>query len=300
MLTKYLDLTKDKSETTDYKLIKFPGGEIHFVLKNEEYLKADVVNIVCRLNSSDDIITLALIVDTFYKALNNHMSSGPVIWVIIPYMPYQQADRDFGIDQSFSLDTITRIILNPLHVHRYQVYMPHSDITPALLRRTLVIDDSKFIRNVISKQLNINDSDIVLLSPDAGAYKRIGKLARSIAFGGPIAAANKYRELNTGNIESIEVSVADFKGQDVLIVDDLCMGGNTFISLSKKLRERNVGNLYLAVSHMVSQNINPELLESFTAIFCTNSRYDVYNDSGSGNLFVYDIINDLTNDNIKI
>ena len=52
-----LDLTKGFGITPNYKLFKFPGGEIHFKLKIE--IK-ESVRITTRLNTSDDILALVL------------------------------------------------------------------------------------------------------------------------------------------------------------------------------------------------------------------------------------------------
>ena len=68
----------------------------------------------------------------------------------------------------------------------------------------------------------------------------------------------------------------DFEGRDILIVDDLIVGGGTFIGLYELLKTRNVGKLYLAVSHVTIKNPNPKLSECFEKIYCTDSKYDTY------------------------
>lgn len=42
------------------------------------------------------------------------------------------------------------------------------------------------------------------------------------------------------------------------------------------LRERNVGKLYLAVSHITVQNPNHALDAAFDRIYTTNSKYETY------------------------
>lgn len=261
-----IDLTKGIVETDQYKAFKFPGGEIHFTFKDKSYFEAKIFEINTRLNSSDDLIFLILVIDTINKDIFRSE-----IKVFIPYMPYQQADRNFSYGECFSLKAIVSI-LNSLPVDEYKIYDPHSDVTPALLKNCKIIDNSEYIKNVIS----LLSGNLILLSPDAGAYKKIYKLAEKINFKGEIASANKSRSISTGNIDSLELSKQDFEGKDVLIVDDICIGGRTFIELSKKLKERNIGNLYLAISHGIFSNGFSELSLHFTKIFTTNSRKNEY------------------------
>jgi hypothetical protein len=56
----------------------------------------------------------------------------------------------------------------------------------------------------------------------------------------------------------------------------LCVWG-TFKGLSKLLRERNCGKLYLAVSHMAVQSLGEDpVTDYFDKVFTTNSKYDNY------------------------
>lgn len=274
-----IDLTKGLSDNAQYKAFKFPGGEIHVKFKDAFVNMANTLavspnesfQIVTRLNTSDDILFLVIAVDTLKK-------DWPTInvEVVIPYMPYQQADRDFSVGESFSLVSIVRILCS-IPVDKYTLYDPHSDQSAGFFRfgdkKVEVIDNSAYIQQVI---LKLNDPNLILLSPDAGAYKKIFKLADKIQFKGEVASANKSRSISSGNIDSIELSRQDFEGRNVLIVDDICVGGRTFVELAKKLKQRNVGLLSLAVSHGIFSNGFSELEEQFHSIFTTNSRKDDY------------------------
>jgi ribose-phosphate pyrophosphokinase len=256
-------------ETKQYKAWKFPGGELHINFKEIYNLNStDDITVYSRLNSSDDLILLILAIDTLRK----YHSKSPIS-VYLPYMAYMQADRDFSPSESFSLKTITNI-LNGLEVEKFILFDSHSDVAPALLKNCRVESNHEYIEYVINEIGN--EQNLVLLSPDAGAYKKIFKLASGIDFQGEVATANKSRSISTGNIDSIEISKQDFEAKNVLIVDDICIGGRTFVELAKKLKERNVGNLYLAVSHGIFSNGYDELGQYFTKIFSTNSRKDNY------------------------
>lgn len=266
-----LDLRKGITKNEEYDAFVFPGGEVHFKLHNPSVLYAsNRIRIISRINGATDLMLLILVVETIRKDGYRGM-----LEVVLPYMPYQQADRDFSFGECFSLQTVCKM-LNTLDVDRYYIFDPHSDVSPALLHKTTVIDNSTYINEVLT-YLNKNneggtiDSRVVILSPDAGAYKKIGKLCSKLGWQGELVAANKYRSISTGSIESLELSKQDFEGKDVLIIDDICIGGRTFIELAKKLREKNVGKIYLAISHGIFSNGFSDLNEYFEEIFCTDS-----------------------------
>ena len=124
---------------------------------------------------------------------------------------------------------------------------------------------------------NIDDvKPPILLSTDGGSYKWINKLADVIDFQGEVYGASKSRDSVTHKLTQV-IDRQDFEGRDVLICDDLCVFGGTFIGLANMLRERNVGRLFLAVSHITVENPNIELENVYDAIFTTNSKFDNYN-----------------------
>lgn len=284
-----------KDVSTQYSSWVFAGGEVHVKLANPEQLyDTDKIQIISRVVDSDSLMFLMVVVDTIRK--DDFFGA---IEVVFPYMPYQQADRDFSLGESFSLRTVTNI-LNSLDVNKFIVFDSHSDVSPALLRKCKNIDTSDVIKKVIVdiEQSNnyIATEKLFLLSPDSGAYKKIGKLCSKIDWKGGLVAANKYRSISTGNIESLELSLDDFEGKDVLIVDDICVGGRTFVELAKKLQEKNVGNLYLYISHGVFSHGFKELNHYFKGIYTTNSRCDFQTDPNfsithDGEMYKLNVIN---------
>jgi ribose-phosphate pyrophosphokinase len=275
----HLDLTYGIATTEQYKAFKFPGGEIHFKLSEETTKELtnlpapQDIFITTRPTSAESFLLLIIALETLCKDFRND------VLVYLPYMPYQQADRDFSVGECFSLKTITKILnMMPPQVS-YVIFDPHSDVAPALLDNGVIETNEDFIKDVLTNIDNMSQTStkeyklseqLVVLSPDAGAYKKIYKLCDAIGFNGQIESANKYRDTETGDLE-VRLSLDDFEGKDVLIIDDICMGGRTFIELAKLLHRRNVRNVYLAISHGVFSNGFEELSGLFTGIFTTNS-----------------------------
>lgn len=261
-----LDLTNGICETKQYKAWKFPGGEVHLkIYENqiEHFNQHPNENILIkvRLNTTDDILLLMLVVDTLKKDIKNKLD------LLIPYMPYQQADRDFGVGECFSLKTICNLI-NSMNLNKVYVGMPHSDVTPALINNCEVIDNSKFIIKVIL-DLGISDENLVICSPDAGAYKLIFKLCEKIGFKGEIITCSKSRDHETGRL-TMQIPSCDIN-KSVLIIDDIALASNTFLNIRKELKNKNV---FLAVSHGIFNDNVDKLEKQFSKVYTTNSRRD--------------------------
>jgi ribose-phosphate pyrophosphokinase len=102
------------------------------------------IRIISRINNANDLILLILAVGTIRKD-----GYRGLVQVVLPYVPYQQADRDFALGECFSLQSICQI-LNGLEVDRYFIFDPHSDVSPALIKKCTVIDNSDYIHQVLN------------------------------------------------------------------------------------------------------------------------------------------------------
>ena len=110
------------------------------------------------------------------------------------------------------------------------------------------------------------------------------KLADKLQWRGEVYGASKSRKYEDGKSKLIQVvDKTDFKGKDILIIDDICVYGGTFKGLSKMLKERNCGKLYLAISHMTVDNLGTDPVTNyFDKIFTTNSKGFEYLVEGTG------------------
>jgi ribose-phosphate pyrophosphokinase len=242
-----------------YKKIKYPDGSFY-----AEVESFDNPTIVERINTYEDLF--------FIKSLKEICDYNNItnVKLVIPCMFHQQHDRRFAPNQSFELKLICEFI-NSCNFSEVYVFHPHSDATQMGLNNIRVIDNTSFIKKVFD---DINSIQI-LFSTDAGSFKWINKLADSIFFQGEVYAASKSRDVVTHRLTQI-VDKQDFGGKDILIIDDLCVYGGTFIGLAKLLKERNAGKLFLAVSHMTMRMPNKELEQLYEKIYTTNSKYDSY------------------------
>lgn len=254
-----------------YKRIRYPDGGIYAEITS--FISPIITE---RINSYEDLFFIKSLKEICdYNGYDN-------VTLNIPCLFQQQHDRRFTDKQSFELKIVADFI-NSCKFKRVNVYHPHSDVSQIAIKKFKGIDNRKFVKKVLE---DINTTPI-LLSTDAGSYKWINKLADVLEFPGEVYGASKSRDLITHKLTQL-IDRQDFEGRDILVLDDLCVFGGTFVGLAKLLRERNVGKLYLGVSHMTVQNPNKELETLYDKIYCVNTKYDSYDLS---NLTVFDYNN---------
>ena len=103
--------------------------------------------------------------------------------------------------------------------------------------------------------------DIVLVSPDAGAMKKIFDIAKKSNIENVINAV-KVRDIASGKIVCTEIpDISLHAGKEFLIVDDICDGGRTFIELAKAIKKQLPDAiLKLCISHAIFSAGTDELL----------------------------------------
>lgn len=254
----------------EYEAFVFSGGEVHIKFKENPAVRSNSVRINCRIRSSNDLMRLALAVDA--------LRSGGIDYIeaFIPYIPYARQDRRMADGEPLSIKVFASI-LNSLKLNEVICYDAHSDVTTALIDNVRHYDNSLEVRMFMATYLPNNGRDVIMVSPDGGAYKKIYKLCERIGHKGGIVNGVKVRDLDTGKIISTDI-IGDVSGRNCLIVDDICDGGRTFIELAKALKDKGAKELYLFVSHGIFSKGITELSEYFNAIGTTNSFQESYKD----------------------
>lgn len=241
----------------------FPSNcEVHIKLKG--YVDEKVL-ITHRIRSSNDLILLLLATDAVRRTGATEIS------VFISYLPYARQDRVMVPGEPLSLRVLADI-LNAQNYGSVSFYDVHSDVATAVMDRSFSFSNHRFVGKVLSDK-----KDYCIISPDAGASKKIYKLAQEIGYTGEIIECTKTRDVSTGAITGVQVHWTDLCGLDCYIIDDICDGGGTFTLLAQELKRNNAGYVNLAVSHAILSK-GPEALlnHGINHIYCTDS-YDSLN-----------------------
>lgn len=272
-----------------YKALIMPGGEPYVELPYDTLRGAEVF-IDARIGSMDDFGILVAVLD----ALSSIPTGDHVLF--IPYFPGARGDRVHRGDGTALAARMFASIINHYEFNNVLVLDPHSDVTPALLDPCTPVP--------ITEVLDLLPSlDVcrwggcrydALVCPDQGAEKRTAAAAKATGVSN-IITARKTRDMSTGALSGFEVDPSGATGivngnPSLLIVDDICDGGGTFIGLAGKLREvlepdHGKVSIDLFVTHGIfSKGIGPLLTGGINRIFTTDSfpRDRYYHLDGDG------------------
>ena len=220
------------------EIFKFPGGEIN--VRVPHFIHSEIVTIKAFLKNSDDIMALLLTVDAIRRICCIEKLN-----LVLPYFPYGRQDRVCNYREAFSLSVMANLI-NSLNFNRVTIYDPHSDVTPALIKNCNIIP-LKDIFNQFDPVSDLIFKNHILVVPDAGMIKKAHTISRLFQ---TELLCFKERDLRTGNIIDIGIYQPEkITDNHLLVVDDICDGGATFIKLAEKLRQYRPASLSLYVTH---------------------------------------------------
>jgi ribose-phosphate pyrophosphokinase len=268
-----LDLTNSEKSEIKYKISKFPDGQqtIDLTALNFGELIEKSVQIKTRLNSFKDL-ELIVCANQLVRDLG-----AAKVHLFVPYFLGSRSDRKF---QNGGINYLKQVICPIVNTQKFDsviVLDPHSDVLEACLNNFVKVNNFGLVDDALSYLIGDNEEDkIVLVSPDAGAYKKVYDVAKEFRIKN-IITATKVRDMVTGNILRTEIPVLD-QHNDLMyvIVDDICDGGRTFVELAKVIKEgRPTAKVYLVVTHGIFSAGFKTLNEYIDGIFCTNSYRDV-------------------------
>lgn len=274
---KYLNLTEGfnpynapESECIKFESFFFNGGEPHIKLDRNsfEYNGEDYVDVhvTSRITSMNDFMMLIIATEAL-----SQIGVVDSKWLFIPYFPGARQDRRMILGEPLTVKVMADI-LNDSNYDEIITFDNHSDVSTALIDNCINLNNHEFVKYCIDDIKAKSNSASFIISPDAGANKKITSLAAYLNYGYKgIIKCDKTRVPKTGKIIRTEVYSNNLEGRDCYIVDDICDGGKTFIELSKALKKKNAGDIYLIVSHGIFSKPLKELKPYFKKIYTTDS-----------------------------
>lgn len=233
----------DRSKPLPFKQFTFSDGAIQ-VTVGPSSVPLDTIIIRAKIGSANDLMALAMTVDALDRMLfaggYNNRHKVPV-HLICPFLPYARQDRVMEPGEALGIKVVCDMI-NRMNFTSVEIWDVHSDVSLALLDRVKNYGPETFVQLI-----PLNKCDTLLVAPDAGALKKVGKVATSLGF--EMIRADKIRSTKNGSITGTKVYSAPVGAKNFLIVDDICDGGRTFIELAKELKPLTTGKIYLYVTH---------------------------------------------------
>jgi ribose-phosphate pyrophosphokinase len=285
-----LNLSEPSSYGIKFKVSSFPDGQQAVTILEEGIQKydsfrslKDPVIIKSRLTSFRD---LELVICA-NKALRELGVKD--VKLEICYLLGARSDRKFETGSVNYIKEVIAPIINMQNFSSVIVLDAHSDVTEACLTNYRKETNAGLVSFTLRDYFKdgITDySKMRLISPDAGALKKVYDVAERIGYKEEIIIASKHRDVKTGKITHTEVPISVHDAdKDFFILDDIIDGGRTFIEIAKAIKMKQSlssavhpdqhGKIYLVVTHGIfSAGLKP-LNEYFDGIYTTNSYVDM-------------------------
>ena len=250
-----LNLIRPEISDISYEVFHFPDGEVH--IKLCEINRKEETIVLCRITNAEDLFILMQVGDILNR-------QGVKWYLTIYYLMSMRMDRVINFNESFSLKVVTGII-NSLHPNGVKVVHPHSERTLELLK---AYSEGSYHPNYL-QFINYQ-----LCYPDKGAMQRYGQQYTNDY---PVLIGEKVRNLETGKIEKIIIKNPQARDYTVpiMVVDDLCDAGGTFIGIYNAIKEiDSEAKVSISVVHMVNRKGIENLSKYYDKVIFTNSYKD--------------------------
>ena len=226
----------------------FPNGEFNLPIK-DLIIKAEKNHVKFVYEDNTDLVKL-LILRGWLGDMTKDMKS----ILSFSYLPYSRMDRANG-HYAPSLRYISGFI-NSLGFSKVILRDPHSDISLKLIANSESFD---WCKNKLEDAMFRGDFTSVHY-PDDGAKNRFsipGKL--------PLSNGKKIRDFLTGQITSTEIT-GEVTNR-VLIVDDMCSKGGTFVNAAKLLKSKGAIHIGLLVAYCEDTVLTGELFDYIDVLY---------------------------------
>lgn len=249
-------------------LTKFPDGTMSFrcdIYDVSQAAKKQESEIVWKYEGEHECMALWYL----SKHLKNYHGDNHDIFLTLHYVPNARMDRVKHDDEVFTLKWFAEFI-NSLNFAGVYVMDPHSNVTTALIDRVAVDSPKDIIENVLYI-METAGIDPIICYPDEGASKRYSEMIF-----GDYTFCVKRRDWRTGDIQGTSLMDPEkVKDRNVLIIDDICSRGGTFMHTAKALKEAGAEKIYLYVTHCENTITKGDVLTSglIEHVFTTDSIF---------------------------
>lgn len=262
----------------------FADGEIEFLLKesvrNYDIIIVQSISSTNNNSTNDSLMELLIMIDTFKR------SNAAKIHVVIPYMGYARQDRKVGYNSSITAKLVAKMI-ESAGASSVLTLDLHSDQIQGFFE--IPVDNLNGSNFVIDYFIEKNISDLVVVSPDAGGFKRANKLAKKL--NAPVAMINKSRP--SPNIsEIVSFTGSDVSGKNVIIYDDLIDTGRSIVNTANLMKTLGAINIYVCATHGLFSGRANEIFNNAKIqelIIC--NTVDIPNEKKPKNLITLDVGN---------
>ena len=220
---------------------RFPDGELYLQFKGKTGKEAYLVQ---SLNPNPDSALIELI---FAARTAKELGAKKVVG-IIPYLAYMRQDKRFKKRECVSAKQMAFLLNSSLdglitvdpHLHRIKSLKQVFRIKTKKLSATSAI--AKYIKK------NFNREKSLIVGPDIESYQWARAIANSIGFSSSIFLKKRS---SARKVKIKVVKELEWKGKNVIIVDDIISTGHTMIETVKEIKKRKPKAVYCICVHPI-------------------------------------------------
>ena len=260
-----LNLIYPERSDIRFKSMVFPDGQPHIKIDMDSIKglnRREPLRILTRIDNANDLMLVLFIKNTLdyleFEQVELHVS----------YLLAARMDRVMLDGEPFSLKVVAAM-LNQGQFRKVKIFDPHSEVATALIDRSYAVSNHQYVKDALEDYFKHHaPGTYCLVSPDAGALKKIHKLAQFLQTDN-VVECMKERDVKTGALTSFKTTVEHLDGQICFIVDDICDGGGTFAGTAKMLKEKGAVKVNLVVSHGIFSK--GTVIEAVDEVYTTDS-----------------------------
>ncbi len=245
----------------------FAGGEVNVCIPDRKGYPPSISTIVieAQIQDSEMLIALLLLVD----AIRRRFTGTYELSLLLPYVPYARQDRVCNKGESLTSKVFCSMI-NSCEFDGVVILDPHSEVVSALLNNVAVVEQADTLLHSEDLSFALHHSGLTLVAPDYGSTKKVEKVAQRFGHT-EVIQGTKQRDLKTGALSGFGF-YGNVEGKDLLIIDDICDGGGTFVGLAKELKAAGCGKISLYVTHGIfSRGVKNLLDNGIDTVYTTDS-----------------------------
>ena len=232
----------------DKTLSKFSDGEIQ-PFYNESVRGSDVFLIQSTNQPSDNLLELLLMIDAAKRA------SAHYITVVVPYFGYARQDRKDKPRVAIGAKLIANLIM-AAGAHRIMTMDLHAAQIQGFFDIPVDHLDGSIIFVPYIKSLKL--PNLTIASPDMGGSYRARTFAKF--FNAEVIICDKRRK-RANEIESMSI-IGDVKGQDIVLIDDICDTAGTLSKAAALIMENGANSVRAVCTHAVLSGKAYETIEN--------------------------------------
>ena len=266
----YLNLTRREYSDIPYHINSYPDGEKHLIIEGHDWNKNKYINVITRIASMDDLFILIQVYRILYH------EDVKICELLLTYVLGARCDRRFSLGEAIDANIIQNLIDTRINAKQIYTLDYHSSLS--------YVPDWKDLK-VFPKEINRNA--YLLVYPDKGAYNRF----ESVVGMSPFCVGSKIRDDSGIIIRLDKPHYRDREDSEIMVVDDLCDAGGTFIVLADVLKDRfpsKKKNIF--VTHAIQKIGIERIAEHYEHVYITNSYKDWDKEELPSNVTVIDVL----------